>query len=1647
MCKSVVSAGVAALCFALSASAQTARLDVQVSSDNVNWGDSMFAPAGSTVYVRVVATTDAPGVVGFASATFQPTISNWSNGDLRLPFTSSTSAIPSNEGEPAYLGRMSPFGSVSMGNGSTSGQLSTFVDSGTTMRVAGSRATTMTSNLAYGVVSSQISKSLAGNSYNASLSPVILKFGFQVSNSPDLRTMIATIPLASVQNARTQWHTSLITGTGNPTNIPLTAADIDPATIYVGPPNLPPVAVPDSFAMLEDQTLFVTNASILDNDTDPDANETKTAELVQTTANGALTFNPNGTFSYIPNPDYNGIETFTYRVRDRYNAASNIGTVTITVTDVNDSPDFTAASPSPISEDSGLRTINGWAQFNPGSGEPGQGVDRYEVMGVGNPALFAVPPTISADGTLTYTPAPDMNGASSFQVRVQDTGGTSYGGVDVSTPSVFTIDVMAVNDPPTFAASPVPAINEDAGQQSLSHWASFNPGPNEADQTLLGFSVSNVSNPSLFSVLPTIAPDGTLVYTPAPNAAGTSTFTVTARDSGGTGNGGIDTSSPQVFTINIAQINDPPTFTATSPAIINEDSSAQTLNNWAVFNSGGGVAEASQVAMQYIVTNISNPSLFSVLPSVSTTGQLTYTAAPDAFGTATFHVQVRDNGGTASGGADLSAPQTFTVTINAVNDQPTFTASNQSGFEDAGPVSVSGWAAFNAGGGDFEASQSVQSYIVSNVINASLFSVQPTVQNDGTLTYTVAPNASGNASFTVRVRDNGGTAFGGVDLSASQTFTISISALNDAPIVTVGTAPTVIEDAGSQTVFNFASFNAGAANESSQSVVQYVVSNVSNPAMFSAGPNISNSGILTYTPAPNASGTATFNVQARDNGGTANGGVDLSNPVVATVNITDINDPPTFAASNVSGTEDSGAMAIASWSAFNPGPFETTQTALAYTVSNVSNPGLFASPPTVAANGSLSFTPAPDASGSSTFQVRVRDSGGTASGGVDLSSPQTFTVNIAAVNDAPIVTLSPIPTIDEDAPLQNVPGFAAFNAGSPNESGQSVLEYIISNVSNPASFVAGPVISPSGMLMYAPAPNASGAITFNVQVRDNGGTDNGGIDLSQPRIATINIVGVNDPPVAIARDITIDARNGCVPLSVPPSVINNGSYDADNPVNELVFSVDHVGEYPIGTTTVQLTVRDPEGLSASTTARVTVLALDTNNNGIPDSCDIVRGGGGPDCDGDGDNDESQCLWDNGSASAVMGVTNGQLSQYGGRPSARVADDFYLPPGMLYRITSFRAQMVTNSIERGARLSLFRDCDGSPYMEPFFTFDTEEIASEAPTSSPGFALVTYVFNLCESKLVLDGDQTYWVSIQGKVNCNETDQAFWAIRGVDPEPRDMIGSVPVKAEGLGDYPCEPDGYESWTSIADCCIGCVNMAYLLTGETCQLLWDNGPIDLGANTRGGDASGINRGIFSRAADNISIKPCQDEEVCFIQAWIWTNCSPVQGFIEFYDNLCAMPVGAYVHRAVPTDVIPLEGQFLTIDGVQYQGYRLEFWNVPFHLTRNKNYWVSVGADGAGSFNARSFFAFSDNTDPCTSCERRHITYGATLPNRQSSNVWQRGSREYAFRIATKPFYLETVPVPPNSFVNRCPSDFNHDEVSTIQDFFDFINAFFAGCP
>ncbi len=218
--------------------------------------------------------------------------------------------------------------------------------------------------------------------------------------------------------------------------------------------------------------------------------------------------------------------------------------------------------------------------------------------------------------------------------------------------------------------------------------------------------------------------------------------------------------------------NTAPTFIG-SDQTVNEDAPAQSITGWASFNPGSGSWEATQKVSNYTVSNISNASLFSSSPSVDANGTLTYALVANANGVANFDVFVKDDGGTSNGGVDTSAAQTFTITVNAVNDAPSFTVgADVTVNEDSGAYSAA-WAS-NVSTGPANEGQSA-AFTVSND-NASLFSVAPGIAADGTLTFTSAANAFGSATVTVSLSD-------GMDTSTPVTFMVTITAVNFAPVI------------------------------------------------------------------------------------------------------------------------------------------------------------------------------------------------------------------------------------------------------------------------------------------------------------------------------------------------------------------------------------------------------------------------------------------------------------------------------------------------------------------------------------------------------------------------------------------------------------------------------------------------------------------------------------------------------------------------------------------------------------------------------------------------------------------------------------------------------------------------------------------------
>jgi len=288
-----------------------------------------------------------------------------------------------------------------------------------------------------------------------------------------------------------------------------------------------------------------------------------------------------------------------------------------------------------------------------------------------------------------------------------------------------------------------------------------------------------------------------LLMTPALNQHGSTLITVTVS------NDGVPVATG-TFTLTVNFVNQRPGFTAGPNQTTNEDSGAQSVTNWAT-NISAGVPTESGQTLTFLVTGNTNPTLFSAGPAISSAGTLTYTPAADASGTATIDVVLKDDGGTANGGQDTSTPASFTITVNPVNDVPSFTKGpDQTSNEDSGSVFVSGWAT-NISTGAPNEFQSLQ-FIINNNSNPSLFSSGPFIGSSGSLSYTPAFNASGTATITIVLKDNGGTANGGQDTSSEQSFTITVNAVNDAPVNQVPFGQSTLTD--TPLVFSTATFNA-----------------------------------------------------------------------------------------------------------------------------------------------------------------------------------------------------------------------------------------------------------------------------------------------------------------------------------------------------------------------------------------------------------------------------------------------------------------------------------------------------------------------------------------------------------------------------------------------------------------------------------------------------------------------------------------------------------------------------------------------------------------------------------------------------------------------------------------------------------------------
>src|SRR5436309_5445013 len=286
---------------------------------------------------------------------------------------------------------------------------------------------------------------------------------------------------------------------------------------------------------------------------------------------------------------------------------------------------------------------------------------------------------------LTYTPTADYNGADSFSFRVND-GTTSGAGANGNSNETCTVSITvnAVNDAPTFTLPSVgqpPAVNEDAGAQSVSSFIT-NVRPGNSGDTLengqtVSFVITNNTNPGIFSSGPALNVVGasypktaTLTYTSALNQNGTATITYHAHDDGGT-SPGVDNSADQTFTITVNAVNDPPVVTAPAAYAAQANMKVTGLtgllgvggNNVTDVDTGTGSPACNPTPFTVKSGSISATTpAGGIVSNVNlSTGAFDFEPPPGVTGDVTFTYVVSDNG--CPGVAD-SAPVTVHVTVS-----------------------------------------------------------------------------------------------------------------------------------------------------------------------------------------------------------------------------------------------------------------------------------------------------------------------------------------------------------------------------------------------------------------------------------------------------------------------------------------------------------------------------------------------------------------------------------------------------------------------------------------------------------------------------------------------------------------------------------------------------------------------------------------------------------------------------------------------------------------------------------------------------------------------------------------------------------------------------------------------------------------------
>lgn len=604
------------------------------------------------------------------------------------------------------------------------------------------------------------------------------------------------------------------------------------------------------------------------------------------------------------------------------------------------------------------------------------------------------------------------------------------------------------NAPPTISTIPNQGIAEDGATAPT-----FTVGDDRTPLNSL-IIVAGSSNPTLIDtpqlVITGSGPTRTLTATPKPNASGTATISVNVSD-------GEGLSVVTNWVLTVSAQNDAPILTNPGAQSTAEDT-PKAVN-----------LTATDVDTANLVYNGSSSNTNLMANSgitFSGSGQnrtMTLTPRLNQVGATTVFVGVQDG----SGGSDT---ESFVLTVNAVNDPPSFPQAPANLQTTNGQSASTSFRIFDVEDGGNMTPTATTSNPGVVPLSAIVFSGTGTNR-----TVTVTPIDNGTATIGIQIQDTGGA-------TAVTSFIVTAGSANTAPVVTPPTDKIIDEDTVLTTSVNVSDAETAPQDLtlSAQSSDQTLVRDA-NIVITGTGADRT----VTVTPEPNASGELIISFTCVDSGGLSDTGSFL-------LVIDAVNDAPFFGGQIPAQSTPEDTPKLVS---FTIGDNETAAGSLTM-VYQTDNPTLITgmTPGGSGANRTVNITPGSGLSGVTTIRAIVSD--GT------LTSTNSFQIAIQSVNDPPTISVIGAQVTTEDVATSSI----GFTIADPESAATALTVSATTTnptLTPPASFTFGGS-GGSRTLTIRGATNQFGTATITVAVND--GTN------STPTSFSLTINAVNDPP-------------------------------------------------------------------------------------------------------------------------------------------------------------------------------------------------------------------------------------------------------------------------------------------------------------------------------------------------------------------------------------------------------------------------------------------------------------------------------------------------------------------------------------------------------